>query len=80
MVNTSDKDTTVDLEFNGLKKRQTVKTCKVVRLTSEELYVDNSLEAPARIVPVECELPGEGREFTLEVPALSFNIFVLSRN
>ena len=80
VVNTSDKDTTVELEFNGLKKRQTVKTCKVVRLTSEELYVDNSLEAPARIVPVECELPGEGREFTLEVPALSFNIFILSRN
>ncbi|MBR6886225.1 MAG: carbohydrate binding domain-containing protein [Bacteroidales bacterium] len=80
VVNTSDKDTTVELGFNGLKKRQTVKTCKVVRLTSEELYVDNSLEAPARIVPVECELPGEGREFTLEVPALSFNIFILSRN
>ena len=52
VVNTSDHAQKLTLRFTGLKKGRSVSAAQRVRFTSGELYVDNGLDAPERVVPV----------------------------
>lgn len=55
VVNTSDEDKSIDIDFKGLKKRYSVSAEGMVRFLSQELYEDNSIENPERFVPEEME-------------------------
>ena len=79
VVNTSAEPQTLSLDFTGLKKKDTVKAVKAVKLCSDKLYEDNSLEAPCNIVPSECAFCGEGKSFEADIEPYCFTIFVLSR-
>ena len=79
VVNTSSEPQELSLNFTGLKKKDSVKAVKAVRLCSDKLYEDNSLEAPCNIVPAECPFSGEGTALKAEIGAYCFTIFVLTR-
>lgn len=79
VVNTADTPREVTLNFTGLKKKEVLKAAGGVRLCSTELYKDNSLDEPCRIVPAAFEFIGEAKCFETEVPAYSFSIFVLEK-
>ncbi len=79
VVNTSDYDQEICLNFNGLKKNESMKAVGGVRLSSPNLYVDNSLEDPERIIPEAFEFKGAGKSLEAKVPACSFSIFILER-
>ena len=79
VANTSDKAQDVSFNFNGLKKKETVKAVKRIDLTSDKIYEDNSIEAPCNIVPVEAAFSGEGQSLKASVAPLSFSIFVIER-
>ena len=79
VVNTSPELRNLELNFTGLKKKAVVKALEGVRLSSEELYLDNSLEDPAHFCPVPFTFQGEGRTLPAQVPPYSFNIFILER-
>jgi alpha-L-arabinofuranosidase len=78
VANTSTKNLSVDLNFNGLDKISAGMTAvKKIVLKSDYIYNDNTLDNPEAIVPVEESFSGNGRTVNAKVPALSFNIFVL---
>ena len=79
VVNTTDTAQGVTLNFTGLKKKDVVKAVKGVRLSSADLYEDNTLDNPARYEPASFYFSGEGKSLNANVPAYSFNIFVLER-
>ena len=79
LVNTSDQAQRVNLAFTGLKKKEVLKGVKRVKLHSDKLYEDNSLEAPCNIAPEESDFSLEGSSFEVEAAPYSFEIFVLSR-
>ncbi|MCQ2159818.1 MAG: carbohydrate binding domain-containing protein [Bacteroidales bacterium] len=79
VANTSDKAQEINFNFNGLKKKETVKAVKRIDLTSDKIYEDNSIEAPCNIVPVEAGFSGEGQSLKASVAPLSFSIFVIEK-
>ena len=52
VVNTSPDLNTLTLRFSGLKKQQGLEGVERIRFTSDKLYEDNSLDAPAAVAPV----------------------------
>ncbi len=78
VANTSEQSQDLSLNFTGLKKKATVEAVKRVDLSSDKLYEDNSIEAPANIVPVENSFDGKGQAIRTEIKPLSFSIFILT--
>ncbi len=79
VVNTSNEPRKVVLNLKGLKKEEKYKAVKEIRLSSDDLYKDNSIEEPALFEPEEVEFQGEGQSFKAELPAYCFSIFVLEK-
>ena len=81
VVNTTDKDQELALNFTGLKKKAVVKAVKGVRLSSCgcQLDKDNSLDEPALFEPAAFTFEGEGKCLSATAPAYSFNIYILEK-
>ncbi len=79
VINTSERPQPVELAFTGLKKKETVRAVERVDFTSGLLYEDNTLDEPARIVPVTNDFHGEGKSLTAMVPPCCFTVFVITR-
>ena len=79
VVNTTLDAREVKLNFTGLKKKENISAVKGIRLSSKDLYLDNSIEEPERITPEEFEFEGKGKALKTTVPGWSFSIFVLER-
>ena len=52
VVNVSDKEQSLALNFKGLKRKQSVSAVQRVKFQSENLYEDNDLKNPDNFVPV----------------------------
>ena len=59
VVNTAAEPRTIALNFTGLKKGQELAPVERVRFTTNRLYEDNSLDAPAQIAPVRGAFSGQ---------------------
>ncbi len=80
VANTSEEEQSICLNFKGLKKKDPgPKAVRRIVLKSDDLYADNTLDAPCAIVPVEAAFTGSGKSLEAQVPALSFTIFILER-
>jgi alpha-L-arabinofuranosidase len=80
VANTSEEEQSICLNFKGLKKKDPgLKAVRRIVLKSDDLYADNTLDAPCAIVPVEAAFTGSGKTLEAQVPALSFTIFILER-
>ena len=80
VVNTSEEEQPVNINFGGLKKKATLKAVKTVLFTNDDMDAENSLAAPEAIVPHEYDLPAaEGLKFSYTVEPRSFRIYVFTR-
>lgn len=71
--NASDKEQTVTLGFNNLKRP--VSTAKVTLLQSSDIQVENSIANKTAIVPQTSELPVNGTSVKVILPAKSFTVY-----
>jgi len=81
VVNTTEKEQDITLNFTGLKKKALVKAVTGVRLSSCEgkLYKDNSLDQATLFQPAAFTFEGEGKCISASAPAYSFSIYVLEK-
>ena len=79
VVNTSDKPQDIALNFTGLKKKESVKGVECIKLTSDKLYEDNSLELPENIVPSKASFNEEGPMMSATIEPYCFTIYVIQR-
>ena len=77
VVNTCDEPRDITLDFQGLRKNETMKGVRAVRLTTDNIYEDNTLDSPSGIIPVECPFTSEGRSIGVCAQPYSFTVFVL---
>ena len=78
IVNTSDADQQVDFNFNGLKKKQQLASARVISLHAGDPRMDNTLDAPASVVPVASSVPVTGRSLNHTVPGKAFQVIIVS--
>jgi alpha-L-arabinofuranosidase len=75
IVNTSEKNQNISLNFNGLKKNEKLSESKVIILKSDDLDAENTLENPFKIVPQESIANINGNNFATEIAAYSFAVY-----
>ncbi len=79
VINTTDKPQDIALNFTGLKKKESLSGVECVKLTSNKLYEDNSLELSDNIVPVKASFNAEGQQVSATIEPYCFTIYVLQR-
>ena len=79
VINTTDKPQDIALNFTGLKKKELLRGVECVKLTSNKLYEDNSLELSDNIVPVKASFNAEGQQVSATIEPYCFTIYVLQR-
>lgn len=72
VVNITAEPQTLNLNFKGLKRRQKVEAVNALRLHSDDLYAENSLDAPSAVSPETLPFSFDG---TLAAPAYSFTVY-----
>ncbi len=66
----------LEIQLNGGKKIA-VRRLTCIRLQSDDLNVENSLDNPQAIVPVKTEQPLLSSSFETELPAQSFSVLII---
>ena len=79
VANTSEQPQDLTLNFTGLKKNTVVSAVKRIDLSSNDLYIDNSLAVPDAITPIESIFSGDGNTIPTSIAPFSFSIFVLEK-
>lgn len=81
IVNTAAEPRIVPVRFNGLKKGQTLTPAGRVRLATDKIYEDNSIEAPEQIAPVRSgsggpALTASGHTAEFNITPYTFDIYI----
>lgn len=79
IINVSDDAQPVSLAFDGLKKKETLKGVETVSYHSDDIYAENTLDKPERIVPVTSSFDFEGRVMDVTVSPKTFMVYVLQK-
>ena len=79
MANVSDVPQDINLVFDGLKKKQTVKQLAVVTYHSDDPDADNTLDEAEKIVPQKKEVSAEGQSFELTIAPKTFAVYIFSK-
>ena len=79
VINTSDSAQPVRINFDGLKKGQTLKGVEAVSYHSDDLDADNTLDDPEKIVPVSAPLDFDGKVLEVSVAPKTFMVYVLQK-
>ena len=75
VVNTSDKNQKLNIEFKGLKKSVALINGKCITLHSDNYDAENTLDEPNKIVPVEKDINIEKNILNTEIGGMTFAIY-----
>ncbi len=78
VANTSDNAQDVTVQFKGLKKKQGLKGYTVTTLHADSPVAENTLDAPATVVPVVDKKDAAGQALSVNVAAQTFYVFRIS--
>ena len=79
VINTSKEAKDVTLNFTGLKKKESMKGLRSIKLTTDRLYEDNTLDEPNKILPKQEEFFSEGSSMSVSIEPLCFRIYVFEK-
>lgn len=75
VINTSDKVQPVELSFAGLGKKESLADGTITTFHSDNPDLDNTVDNPTAIIPVESKITIEGNTLKTEVGAKSFAMY-----
>ena len=75
VINTSDKAQPVELSFAGLGKKESLADGTITTFHSDDPDLDNTVDNPTAIIPVESKITIEGNTLKTEVGAKSFAMY-----
>ena len=79
VVNVSDSAQQLRIDFDGLRRKETVKGVRTVTYHSDDPDADNTLDEPEKIVPQSGPLDFEGRSLSTEIGPKTFVVYVLEK-
>ena len=77
IANVSDSSREINLKFDGMKKKATLRDGRCILLHSDNPDADNEVGKPEVVKPVEMPLPAAGNTATVTVPAKTFGVYIL---
>jgi len=79
VVNTGDKPQQINVTLTGLKKNQSLQSGRVIKLVSTDMDIENTLENPDVIKPIEAAISVSGQKLETEIEAKCFAIYILKK-
>lgn len=80
VANTSEEPQTINLKFDGLKKKEGINSATITSLHSDNPDADNSLQNPKAVMPVQEKMALENaQDWTTIVPAKTFRVYRFSK-
>ncbi len=77
VVNTGGEPQQISLDFNGMSRKSSLKSAKIITLKSSGSKAENTLDNPDAVRPVETVVEASGRSFQFEAGAGSFSVLIL---
>ncbi len=76
VANTSDEPQTLNINFEGLKKKQTVTGGRVITFTSDDPMAENTLDDPNRMAPTESAVTVDGTSYSTTIAPKTFQVYI----
>ncbi len=77
VVNTSEAAQDVNIAFAGMKKNASLSSCRCIKLSSTDMDIENTLDNPDLIKPVESVLPVSGQNLSVTLEPKSFAVYLV---
>jgi alpha-L-arabinofuranosidase len=75
VVNTSDRQQPVSLNFAGMKKKEALTSGTCIKLSASDPDKDNTIEQPLAITPQESPVSISGSSFAITLEAHTFAVY-----
>ena len=75
VINTSNKAQELELNFAGLGKKEALANGTVTTFHADNLDLDNTVDNPTAILPVECQISIEGNTLSTQIGTKSFAMY-----
>lgn len=79
IVNTSNEPQNVNVTFSGMKKNQSLTSGRCIKLTSADMDIENTLDNPDAIRPVETSVEVSGQSLNAQLEAKCFAVYILKK-
>lgn len=79
VVNTSSQPQDVNIDFTGLKRRDTITGNRVITFTSTDPMAENTLDEPSKMAPTEQPLSFAGNRFSATIAPSTFKVFIFNK-
>ncbi|MBD5214383.1 MAG: alpha-L-arabinofuranosidase [Bacteroidales bacterium] len=79
VANTGYEPQEVNIDFAGLKKKQTVTGGELITMSSDDPDAENTLDDPEKMAPVVSPIDFNGTKFSTTVPANSFQVYTFKK-
>ncbi len=79
VANTGDEAQQLDIQLAGMKKKEALTSGRVITLHADDPIAENSLDNPAKVVPVELPITVSGQSLNVEIPAKTFAVYILKK-
>ncbi len=79
VANTGEEPQQLDINFDGLKKKESINGGKVITFTSTDPMAENTLDDPDRMAPVESPIVAEGKFYTTTIAPKTFQVYIFNR-
>lgn len=79
VANTSDKKQSLNITFDGMKKKEQLISGRVIKLSSVEMDKDNTVDNPDYITPKETSIEVSGKSLAVELEPNSFAVYIVKK-
>ncbi|MDE7386360.1 MAG: carbohydrate binding domain-containing protein [Muribaculaceae bacterium] len=80
VANTSAEPQQLNIDFAGLKKKETISGGKVITFTSTDPMAENTLDEPYRMAPTEAQIEALGANYTTVIEPKTFKVYRFNRS
>lgn len=79
VANVSDTTQPLNIQMQGMKKKDTLKSGRVIKLQTNDILNENTLENPDLIAPQESAIEVEGKALNTNIEPKTFAVYVLQK-
>ena len=79
VANVSDEPQALSIKIDGLKKKETLKGARAIKLQTDNILKENTLDNPYAIIPQESILAVNGNILNVTIEPKTFAVYVLKK-
>ena len=79
VINVSETAQPLNIKFDGMKKKENLTAGRVIKLQTDDVLKENSIENPNLITPKESVIEVNGKELKTTIEPQTFAVYILKK-